>query len=201
MKTDKLSVLEKDKKFKKSHLPKNFWLKTPAIYPPACLLFLALLGLLYLLNIDLLISYYAIPFAILFILGTIWLKAMRKAVLKTVFNKENSYLICLAEVLEEKDGWVSMIFTTSTKRHNKYYIKTVAKDIKEEGFAYSIGDFKHKAQQLETDDSIKDEKVYLTAFKKSEMKKQQTFIQEADIVPVLFIDAKNVLLLKPKDIN
>jgi hypothetical protein len=57
-----------------------FWFKQPAIYPPSILLFFALFGLIYLLNYDKLITVYALPFFLLFAVGVIWLRMVKRYV-------------------------------------------------------------------------------------------------------------------------
>ncbi|MFR9165320.1 MAG: hypothetical protein ACLVKO_03455 [Dysgonomonas sp.] len=78
MKSDSLSKLEKNVSFKKKHLPKYFWLKNGSVYLPFLVLFFALFGLVYLLNYDMLLTVRAIPFALLFVIGAIWLKVAKR---------------------------------------------------------------------------------------------------------------------------
>jgi len=131
MNANVLSKLEKDTKFKKENLPQYFWFKQPAIYPPAAMLFLALYGLIYLLNIDKLISLYAIPFVALLLIGAIWLKTTKRYIWNNILKNEDSFRVCLAKVFGNKNGSFFVIFSVLGKRHDKHYIDNIEKKLQE----------------------------------------------------------------------
>jgi ABC-type bacteriocin/lantibiotic exporter with double-glycine peptidase domain len=74
---------------KRKKLPRCFWFRQAAIYPPALVLFFALFGLIYLLNSNMLLTVYAIPFLLVFLLGAVWLKTVKRYILKQQENKNN----------------------------------------------------------------------------------------------------------------
>jgi len=206
MKTDVLNKLEKDSKLKKKYLPKYFWLKNMAIYPPCIFLFFALFGLIYLLNYDMLLTYHAIPFAVLFALATIWLKTTRRYVLKKLFEKPDSYLICLAKNVKEQSGWIYVIFTTGSKRHNKYYIQNLAKELESSDILETDGDnlkesAKRKAEKLSSEFFDSSDEVYIKAFKKDDMTKSGYSYNTSEVIPVFFIENGDILLIKSKDVH
>jgi hypothetical protein len=65
-----------------------FWFKQAAIYPPSFVLFFSLFGLIYLLNYNMLLSGYAIPFIILFLAGAVWLKMVKRYIEKQMKNEK-----------------------------------------------------------------------------------------------------------------
>ncbi|GAB6013096.1 hypothetical protein [Viscerimonas tarda] len=81
MTSKKIRKQEKDNQSRKMKLPRYFWFRQFAIYPPSLALFAALFGLIYLLNYDMLVSVYAIPFVLTLILSAIWLKMAKKYIL------------------------------------------------------------------------------------------------------------------------
>lgn len=128
MNSDKLQRIEKNKKIRIKFYSKEVW-KNYSIVPPSGVLFVALFGFLYLFNLDLLISWYTIPFVVLLILGTVWLKATRKYILTKKIEEGNSFAICLSIPLMKKNGRTLRIFSVGNNRHNKYYLEKEKKDI------------------------------------------------------------------------
>ena len=207
MKDNNFSELEKNSKLKKKYLPHYFWLKTAAIYPPSCFLFLGLFGLLYLLNHDMLFTYYTIPFVVIFFLGTVWFKATKKQVLKTLLEKDDSYLVSLAKVINTENNWVYIIFTTGTKRHNKHFIQSSDKILKDDNFADSpqFAEMKQKvktkAEVITIEGQNSSDEIYLMALSKKTVVKKNAKWQESEILPIFYIDERNILTIKAKDIN
>ena len=77
MKANDYAKLEKDYDFKRHYFNNTFWWKTLLMVPPICFLFVGLVGIIYLFNSDMLVSWYIIPYLFLFTVGTIWLKALK----------------------------------------------------------------------------------------------------------------------------
>lgn len=130
MNADKIRRLEKNEKFRSKFYAKEVW-KNYAIVPPSGVLFIALFGFLYLFNVDRLISLYAIPFIVLLLLGTIWLKATRKYIINQKLSEEKPFVICLSIPLMTKDGKTIMMFSAGNNRLNKYYLGKEKKEILE----------------------------------------------------------------------
>lgn len=197
MKADSLKNIEKDNKAKKKYLPPYFWIRNVAIYPPVIFLFFALFGLVYLLNHDMLMSYYAIPFVLIFLLATIWLKRTRQILLKNLIQNKDTYKACLAKTVEEKDGWIYAVFTTDEKRHNRYFIENLGKNINPLLLNAEIWEeSKKQAYKLPSDISPVSDNAFFKAFRKKEMAGRgvETF-------PVFYINERNILLIKPKDLD
>ncbi len=128
MNVDRIKQLEKDKKFRRRFYAKGVW-RSYAIVPPSGVLFVALFGFLYLFNSDRLISLYAIPFVILLLLGTIWLKSTRKYIINQKISDNAPFAICLSIPLMKKNGKTIMMFSVGNNRLNKYYLENEKKEI------------------------------------------------------------------------
>jgi len=128
MDSEKIKKLENSSKLKKKIFSKNVW-KTYAIVPPAIVMFAGILGVVYLLNIDKLISLYAIPFAIIFGLGTIWLKSVRRYILNKRISENKEFLVCLAINFAKENKKTILLFSTGKNRNNKYYLEKEKKDL------------------------------------------------------------------------
>lgn len=128
MNSDKIKKLENSEKLKKKIFGKDIW-RNYAIIPPSLVLFSGITGLVYLLNIDKLISVYCIPFVIIFLLGTIWLKATQKYIIKKKTTDAETFILCLSIPLKEEGGETIMIFSTGKNRNNKHYLEKEKQDI------------------------------------------------------------------------
>jgi len=135
MNNDKINKLEKSDKLKKKVFGKNIW-KNYAILPPSLLLFIGIFGLIYLLNLDMLISLYSIPFVILFILGTIWFKATKKYLTNKKISESQLFVVCLAIPLIKEGKKTILVFSTGKNRNNKYYLEKEKKDLLEKQTDY-----------------------------------------------------------------
>lgn len=128
MNADKLQRLEKNKKFRKKFYNKEVW-KNYAIIPPSVILFASLFGVLYLFNTDRLFSLYTIPCIVLLLLGTIWLKAVRRYIITQKISDDKPFLICFCIPLMEKNKKTIMMFSSGHNRHNKNYLEKKKKEI------------------------------------------------------------------------
>ncbi len=206
MKPNSLDTIEKNVKFKKKYFPKQLWIKTPSLYLPVFFLFLALAGLVYLLNFDVLFTFRAIPFIILFFIATLWFKSLKKHIQNKYFNNPESFTVCTATILDEDNDYVYLVFTNQEKRHNKYFIEAEAKNLEQEGLLtsdpYKImkGASKSKTQNL--NELIKSQDTfYLKAFKRIPFFSDSAFLTPDKTILVLYINDGNTLLIKQKDIN
>jgi len=199
MKQDVYAKLEKNLKFKKGYLNATSWWKNFALIPPIILMFGGLAGMLYLFNFDKLISVYAIPYIVVFFLGTIWLKAIKTHLQKKMMDQPGAFHICLAAPFDEKDGLTYTVFANDTHRHNEHYIKNLAKNLTQENLS-------NEDRALSKKFSIKidyneNSAYYLRAFKTSEIKKAGIGWADKDTFPVLYIDDKNTIIIKEKDLK
>lgn len=197
-----LSALEGNEKFRKSYLPNYFWLRNPGIFPPSSLIFLALLGLIYLLNSDRLFTYYAIPFAVILVLGAIWLKMAKKLILKNLSNSADAYKVCLSTRITNENNISYIVFTTGTKRHNKYFIQTARKEIEESGLLQGEAFAALKSKSQKEIQLIPEEytggwdNILLKAIKKEVLNPV-----EENLYPVVYLTPKDIVPLKKRDIE
>lgn len=201
MKTNEYAKLEKDYDFKRSYLNKTLWWKSILMVAPVCFLFAGLVGILYLFNSDLLVSFYTIPYLILFVIGTIWLKAMKKHLQKVAMAREGAFHICLAASVGDKDGYTYAIFVNNTRRYDKYYITNLAKEISlHDILTKNDAPFKQKAVLIHDEESDTD--MYMRAYPKKEIaKKNIGWSTDEGYFPVLYINDKDVPVIKRKDLT
>lgn len=128
MNSDKISKLEKSPKLKKRIFGKSIW-KNYAIVPPSLLLFVGIFGMIYLLNLDKLISVYTIPFAVIFILGTILFKATKRHIVTKRISDNETFIVCLAIPFVTEGKKATLLFSTSKNRNNKYYLEKEKQDL------------------------------------------------------------------------
>lgn len=200
MKSNDFAKLEKDYDFKRSYFNNTLWWKTLSMLPPVLLLFVGLVGILYLFNSDMLVSWYIIPYLLLFIVGTIWLKAMKKYILKAYMAAEGAFHVCLAAPIGDKDDYTYAIFVNNTRRYDKYYITNLAKDISlHELLAKNNAPFKKEAIPVRDEESGND--IYVRAYpKKAISKRNAGWSLNEGYFPVLYINSKNVPVIKRKDL-
>lgn len=198
MKQDDYSRLEKSYDFKRNYINETKWWASPLFIAPALLLFVGLVGILYLFRSDMLVSLYIIPYLLIFMVGTIWLKAVKKHIQKTMIKKEGSFLICVAHPVSEKNGYLYSIFTTDRYRHNKHYLNNIVKSLSESNITDNE-QAKNKAIVMHDEESDTD--YYVKAFPIKDIKKRNKDWKSEDNFPVLFIDEKYVSIIKAKDFN
>lgn len=200
MNPENYANLEKDYSFKKSYLNNTLWWKNVLMVPPTLLLFIGLAGILYLFQLDKLVSLYIIPYLILFVVGTVLLKAIKKHIQKSKMTVAGSFHICLAKPIWEKSGFVYTIFTNDTHRHNKHYINNLANKISAEILAEEYGlSPKNKSVLIHDDDNNSD--YYIRIFEAKDISKRNKSWREDYVIPVLYIDDKYTFIVKKKDMN
>lgn len=202
MKDSIFSKLEKDSGFKRRYLKQTPWWKTILLLPPVCFLFIGLLGIIYLLNIDMLASLYVIPYIICFMIGTIWFKSGRRYVQKTAINKENSFLVSMAYPVDERNGYVYGAFVTDDHRHDKYYITNLCKEMDADFLEKLIGtnESAAKKKSILIEDEESGKSFYLRAYFNNEITKRNPDWREKNIFPILFIDEKYCPIIKKIDL-
>lgn len=200
MKPNDCAALEKDYNFKKSYLNKTLWWKNLSMLPPVLIMFVGLAGLLYLFQYDKLYSLYAIPYILLFAVGTIWLKAMKQYLQKAAMATPGAFHVCLAATIGEKKDVLYAVFVNNTRRYDKYYITNLAQNISlHEILSENKAPFHKKAILIHDKESDTD--IYVRAYVKRDVVKQNAgWSLDEGYFPVLFIDEKNVPVIKRKDL-
>lgn len=197
MKANDYTGLEKDLNFKRIYIANTLWWKNMVMLPPVLFMFIGLAGLLYLFQLDKLLSFYAIPYLLLFSIGTIWLKAMKKHLQKTMMAQPGAFHICLAASIGEKDGYTYTAFVNDRKRHDQQYITKLAKELSFHEIVSDKAAYKKKAIRLnkENDDTC----IYIKAYNtKSLIKRNAGWSFQEGYVPILFINEDNVPIIKRK---
>lgn len=200
MKASDFVKLEKDYLFKKDYLNKTPWWKSVLLVPPTLFLFAGLVGILYLFNYDMLVSWYIIPYLLLFVIGTIWLKAIKKHIQKTKIDTSGSFLVCVGKEIEERGGDVYIAFVTDSRRHNLHYLNTPVKEISLDDILEKYDPSILKKKSVLIGGEEEGTSMYVRAFSNSKVKKANAKWQEEGYLPILFIDERYTFIIKRKDI-
>lgn len=200
MKPQDYAKLEGDYSFKRSYLSKTPWWKTILIIAPICFLFVGLAGIIYLLKQNMLVSLYTIPYLLLFVVGTIWLKAMKRHIFKTKINTPNSFLVCLARPIQEKGDNVFSVFTTDSHRHNSYYIKNLSGNIAFDELIKKDSNLQKKGIHSIYDEAS-NSNFFLFVSDVKDIRKKNLNWDKGDTFPVLYIDNDYTFVIKAKDLT
>ena len=200
MKPNDYAKLEKDSDFKKNYLKETPWWKSVLIIAPIFLLFIGLAGMLYLFHLDRLLSLYAIPYVLIFFIGTIWIKAIKKHLQKVIMTKPNSFQICLATPIEEKNGYVYAAFVNDTHRYNKHYVKNIVSNLSPEEISeISEKSLKKEATLIHSTETNTD--FYVREFPLKDLNKRNHSWRDEECFEVLYIDKKIIPIIKKKDLK
>jgi len=197
MKPADYTKLENNKDFKKKYLGLTSWWKNILIIPSILFLFLGLFGMLYLMHHDSLISYYAIPFIVAFMIGTIWFKSVKRHIYNTMLNDESGFKVCAGGLVHAEKGFTYLILINGQKRHNEHFIQQLAKDIDKDNIILLAS--KRKQTPILIQD--KDIDYYAIAVPTSNISKYNPTRNETDSIPLLFVNSKKVLIIKGKDLH
>lgn len=196
MSTSDLAKLENNKKLKKDYLNKTPWWRTTLLIAPVCFLFIGLAGLLYLHKVDMLVSYYSIPFILVFAIATIWLKSVKRHIVNTKLAVQGSYLVCAAKAVETDSQYAYVVFVTSAQRHYEHHVSKLASALSKEDIASIKMQAGHKSAVLYNEGE--ETPYYARAFKLKDIEKQCNNWNEEKTIPLLFIDEKRVFIVNKK---
>lgn len=200
MKPQDYAKLEGDYSFKRSYLSKTPWWKTILIIAPICLLFVGLAGIIYILKQDMLVSLYTIPYLALFVVGTIWLKAIKRHIFKTKINTPDSFLVCLARPIHEKDNKVFSVFTIDSHRHNSYYIKNLGEKIEFEELIKKDYSLEKKGIHSIYDETSESH-LFLFVSDAKDINRKNVNWDKEETFPLLYIDKDYTFVVKAKDLT
>jgi hypothetical protein len=200
MKSNNYTELEKDYNFKRSYFNNTLWWKTISMVPPVLFLFIGLAGIIYLFETGMSVSWYTIPYVVLFTVGAIWLKAMKKYILRASMAAEGAFHVCLAAPIEDKDGYTYAAFVNNTRRHDKYYITNLMKNKSlHELCVKDNASFKKEAILVHEEESDTD--IYVKAYPKKVISARNNGWSLGEgYFPVLYINNKNVPVIKRKNL-
>lgn len=187
--------LENDNTFKGKYLRMTSWWKTPLIIAPTLILFTGIVGLIYCLKADLLLSLYSIPYILIFLFGTIWFKGLKKHILKSKFDNREGFKVCLSKVLAIDSGYTYLIFTKDQKRHNEHFINKILSNKSNKHIDLST----IKNSQATPIDNIEDTEILLTKISNGKLKKSIANTENINSIPLLYINSKNIFVILKKD--
>lgn len=200
MRPNDCSNLEKDKAFKKGYISGLPWWKNTSLIAPVVLMFAGLVGIVYLLNNDMLLTWYIAPYLLLFAIGTMIFKALKRHIQNEMMAVPDSFLVCLARSVEGKNGLVYFAFMKGGHRHNLHQIKNVAKDtLLDEFLSASTADFTKANMLLENYESGSE--IYIRAYSEKELNKSNPAWRGEDCIPLLYINDKHTFVIKKKDLT
>lgn len=194
MDVNKIKKLESNNKLKKKIYGKGIW-KSYSFIPPTLVLFVGILGIVYLLQTDRLLTWHSVPFFAIFIIGTVWFKATKKYLVEKRISEAKYFLICHSIPLVKKDKDTIFIFSTGNNRNNKYYLEKEKKDILEEYPNFDFVNIKNKAIKLE------EENLYLTIPSSLKKVTSKGGSQSADGYWLVYSDGGNVDFLTADELN
>lgn len=200
MKASECKRLEKDRMFKLAYMKKTpYWINFLFV-APISILFLGLVGILYLLERNMLLSWYTVPFVLIFIFGTVWMKAVKRHLLKTKVDNPENFHVCIAVPVGEKEGYTYFLYANNESRHNEYYISTIAEDFPFDVFS-PLQLKQSKKQPVLMNDEGLDPNIYLKAFTKRDVVRKDAIRAFDDSLPILAIDNKLVKIISRREYN
>lgn len=200
MKPSQYKELENDKSFKRYYLNKTLWWINYLFVAPALLLFIGLAGIMHMGYSDRLWNWYAIPYIAVFLIGTIWLKAIKKHVQGKILEDRDIYLVCAAQAVFDTDGRYYFIFSKDSKRHNEVLINKLAEGLSKESFADSEIQLAKK-QMVEISTSEEDTQIYLRGISVNKVNKTNRKNIKEGITPLLYITPKEIFVVRNKDLK
>jgi len=151
MNSDKITKLENSTKLKKKILSKGIW-KSYSFIPPSLVLFVGILGLIYLFRMDYLLTNYSIPFVVIFAIGTIWFKSTKRYLVNKRIADSTVFLVCLCIPLKKSGKNTIFLFSTGKNRNNKYYLEKEKRDLLERYNDLELFNEKDKAVKIDGTD-------------------------------------------------
>lgn len=200
MKPSEYKKLEEDKNFKRYYMRKTMWWKSFLLLAPTCLLFIGLAGILHMAYNDRIWTLYSIPYIIVFALGTIWLKGIKKYIQNKILSKKDSYLACAAKNLGDNKGRYYFIFSKDNKRHNENLINQLAEELNLESFTEEqLNQAKKTAIAITTSET--ETQMYLRGLTVGYVLKANRQNISGGITPLLYVSEKDVFVIRHKDLK
>lgn len=185
-----LVELEKDRAFKRTHI--SFWSKCKSwLYvAPVLLLLMSIFCILFLLKGDRLVSWYAAPYVLIFVVATIWFKAVRKTLTNRIVSNPDFFIVAFAKPVLTDKFMVYALFSTGANRHNANYIEHQA-SIVSNSYADLIPRLKPKqALPLVTGEQENTDCLYLCCLRKFTVRSNNIAWDEKEVFPLMLVDKK-----------
>lgn len=201
MRPTEYQKLEDNKAFKRYYLSKTLWWAEYAFVPPALLMFIGLAGIMYMAYNESLWGWTGVPYILVFVLGAIWLKAIKKYVQTKILEDKTKYLLCAGRALFDLDGRYYFIFSKGSKRHNETLINKLTESLSVESFtSENLKIAKSRAINIpiDRDDDVE---IFLKAIPISNVNKANNENIGGGIIPLLYISDKDIFVARNKDLK
>lgn len=199
MKPSDYKKLEDNTTFKRYYMRKTAWWKSFLLLAPTLLLFVGLAGIMHMAYNDRIWTLYCLPYIIVFALGTIWLKGIKKYIQETLINRSGSFLVCAGRSLGESKGRHYFIYSKENKRHNEVLINKLAEELTIESFSEEqLEQAKKSSIAIEVADI--DTEMYLRAIPTNDVLKANRENIAIGITPLLYISSKDMFVIRNKDL-
>ncbi len=179
-----LADFEQDNTVKRWYIPFSHKWKSWLYVAPAILLFMSIFSMLYLLKIERLLSWYTVPYFVLFVVATIWFKAVRKHLTDNLLKRKDMFQTAFAYPLLVQGGKVFALASTGQNRHNASFVKHQAAltEITEADVA------KMKVGRFYPQDT--DNQLGILCIRKFSIRRWNARWTEKDLFPVMLVEAR-----------
>lgn len=185
-----LAGLEKDKAFVKSQMPFSLKWKSWLYVGPILLIFMSIFSVLYLLENGKLATWYVAPYIAVFMIATIWFKAVRKHLLTTFMNTPDNFIAAFAKPVLVDKYKVYALFSAGANRHNANFIEHQS-TLVSSGYADLIPQLKPgQALPLFSDNDNAADNLYISCQRNFNVRKNNIGWNEKDSFPILLINKK-----------
>lgn len=199
MKPSQYKDMETDLLFKRRYLSKIAWWKSILLIAPTLLLFVGIAGVIYVVQNEAIASWYMIPYAVVFVMGAAWLKAVKKHLQDKLLKDNERFLVCAARAIADKGGYYYFIFTKESKRHNEALINKLGEEI---DFTSLSDDDLLAARKriIEVATQEEESTIYIKAVSVNNVLKTNRENLRTGITPLLYVSPTNVFVIRRKDL-
>lgn len=199
MRPNEYKNLEQDQLFKRRYLGNILWWKNFLLIAPSLLVFIGLAGVLYMAQDGQIKSWYVVPYVVVFVLGLIWVKAVKKYLQDKLLKDKERFLACAARSIGDKGGYYYFIFTKDSKRHNEALINQLAAEVDINNLtAEDLTTAKKQMVEIKT--SEQETPIYIKAFTKGNISRTNSQQIGIGITPLLYVSPKNIFVIRKKDL-
>ena len=198
MKPADCTKLENDNDFKRSYAKRLPWWRNFLFVAPSLILFIGLAGVLFLSKADMLLSWYTLPFLLLFAAGTIWLKAVKRHIQKTLVAKKDAFRVCLASLVEDEGKYLYFVFNRNGKRHNLYAVESFAELLRKSEVEMRINKDAAKKAAVAVTDSSTGESFAMIALLRRDIRRCNAAWTEREPLPLLYVDDRKLFIINKK---
>lgn len=199
MKPNEYKNLELDQIFKRRYLGNILWWKNFLLIAPSLLIFIGLAGILYIAQDGEIKTWYIAPYVAIFLMGIIWLKAIKKHLQDKLLKDKERFLVCAARSVGIEGGYHYFIFSKDSKRHNEILINQLAETTQLTEISHDQLNMAKK-QMTEIQTREEETPIYLKAFSVNNVQKTNKENLGKGITPLLYVSPKNIFVIRRKDL-